>query len=322
MDFSVFDAHCDTLTKVRDFDRDLRHNEFHLDIERLQRYSGGYTQVFAAFVDRKNITVSPMQRALSLIDCYFEQLAACRDAAAHCSGAEEIKRAHKNGKIATLLAVEGGEAIEGSLENLRTLYRLGVRIMTLTWNYANGICDGIGEMRGAGLTGFGRDVVKEMNRLHMLIDVSHISRRGFWDVMECSAHPVAATHSNCYAVHPHPRNLDDEQIRAVFESGGCVGINLYPDFVSEGRCTVDEIMKHTEHLLSLGGENNIGFGSDFDGIDKMPDGVCGVQDMDKIINRMLSLGYTEDLVRKIASENFLRLTEYMDITEEPGCIHA
>ncbi len=306
MGFTVFDAHCDTIAKLVDFGGELRKNSYHFDFNRIQK-SGRYIQVFAAFVDKKEINKTPKARAIELIDKYYEELDKNTDIAAHCTNAAEIEKALLQNKIAALLSVEGGEAVEGSVENLRILYRLGVRIMTLTWNYSNEICDGIGEARGGGLTEFGKSVVEEMNRLGMLIDVSHISVKGFWDVIELSNQPIVATHSNAKELCENPRNLDDEQIKAIFSIDGCVGINFYPPFVSGQRCTVEEIVNHIEYLLELGGENNIGFGSDFDGIGSLPDGICGVEEIGKIVDEMLRRGFREELIGKITHENFMRV---------------
>ena len=309
MNYPIFDAHCDTLSRAADTGAGLRKNTYQADIERMLACGGGYAQVFAAFVDKKEIWASPMIYALHLIEYYHEQTEGNSDCISHCVNTKEIKAALAEGKTAAILSVEGGEAIEGSLDNLRILYRLGVRLMTLTWNYANEICDGIGEVRGGGLTEFGRTAVAEMNRLGMVIDVSHISQKGFWDVLETSSMPVAATHSDCLAIHTHRRNLSDEQICALIKSNGFIGINFYPDFVADGECGIDDVVRHIEHILALGGEDNIGLGSDFDGIDRTPRDLRGVQDMHILTEQMLKMGYSDELVRKITFENFMRLFE-------------
>lgn len=309
MDCTIFDAHCDTLSKLTDFGGELKKNSFQFDLERAGKYSGGYVQVFAAFVDRKSITASPLQRVMSLADTYFREVEQNCGQIAHCETRGDIENALKAGKCAALLGVEGGEALEGHLENLRMLWRLGVRIMTLTWNHSNELCDGIGETRGAGLTDFGRKTVLEMNRLGMLIDVSHISVKGFWDVIETSGSPIAATHSNAYALRQHPRNLNDAQIKAIVENGGCIGVSIYPEFVTDGACRTADIVRHIEHIMALGGEDNVGLGSDFDGIDRTPDDIRGAEDIYRLAEELLRLGYAETAVRKITSGNFLRLLD-------------
>ena len=144
----------------------------------------------------------------------------------------------------------------------------------------------------------------------MAIDVSHLSEKGFWDVCEHSNKPFIASHSNAKAICKNKRNLSDEQIREIIRLGGCIGINFYPVFLTDNTyCGVCDIIKHIEHILSLGGENNLGFGSDFDGIDILPDGISGVEDYEKLINELLKLGYKESFVKKICSENFLNVLD-------------
>ncbi len=305
MNFTFFDAHCDTLEKLTDSGAELRKNSFHVDLERLKLFNG-YIQVFAAFVDKESWD-SPFKRAMSLVDTYHKEVAKNYDIVSHCTNTFEIQNALSENHVASLLAVEGGEAIEGSLEKLTLFYRKGVRLMSLTWNHANEICDGIGEARGGGLTDFGKSVVSEMNRLGMLIDVSHISVKGFWDVIETSTQPIVATHSNAKRLCGHPRNLDEEQIAAIFSNGGCIGINFYPLFVLGEQCSVDDVVNHIEYFLDRGGENHIGLGSDFDGIATVPNEINGVQDMGKIVDCMMKRGFKDKTIHKITHKNFMRV---------------
>jgi len=305
----IFDAHCDTLQKITDFGGSLQKNSFNLDAGRIKEFSDSYVQVFAAFIDRKENALPPFQRCNQLVERYFSEIKECSEVIRHCETYEEIKTNTRNGRIAALLGIEGGEAIEGSLEKLRFFYEKGVRVMTLTWNYSNEICDGIGEERGGGLTAFGKKVVSEMNSMGMLIDVSHISVKGFWDVIEMTTSPVAATHSNAFGVCPHKRNLNDSQIKAIIKNNGCIGINLYPPFLSKKSASISDILKHVEYILALGGKNNIGLGCDFDGVDELPEGISDVRDLHKLFDEMSRLGYTDLLIRNICSGNFLRLAE-------------
>ncbi len=309
MSFAVFDAHCDTMQKITDLGGDLRENNYHLDLKRIHNLQNNYIQIFAAFINKKQDTLPPFLRAEQIIKRYFDEIDRNNDLIEHCTRTEQIKNVINMGKTASLISIEGGEAIEGSIKKLNQFYNAGVRIMTLCWNYSNEICDGIDEERGAGLTGFGKSVVLEMNRLGMLIDVSHISERGFWDVVETSKSPIAATHSNAKAIMPHRRNLDDEQIKAIISCGGCIGINFYSDFISDGKCSVKHLLNHIEHILALGGEDSVGLGSDFDGMDSLPCEIMGVEDMYKIFEEMQRIGYSDFLINKISSGNFLKLIE-------------
>ncbi len=305
---TVFDAHCDTISKILDGNKMLEKNDCMLDLERMSRYDG-YVQVFAAFVDKRSDACPPLTRALSLIDRLYTEAERNEKRISVCTSYAQIRSARRKGKVAALISVEGGEAIEGRLENLRSLYRLGVRMMTLTWNYANELCDGIGEPRGGGLTEFGGEVVDEMNRLGMIVDVSHLSEKGFWDVIERSSAPICASHSDAKAICGHRRNLTDEQIRALIDCGGCIGVNFYPEFVAGKECGITEVIGHIEHILELGGEGCVGLGSDFDGIDSTPLGLGGVEGIHTLIEELLRIGYSERLVKRIAAGNFLRLVK-------------
>ena len=138
-----------------------------------------------------------------------------------------------------------------------------------------------------------------------MIDVSHISEKGFWDVLETTKKPILATHSNVKAICGHRRNLSDEQICAIIKNGGCIGVNLYSEFLSDMGADINDIFRHIEHILALGGENNIGLGSDLDGMDSLPNGIKGIEDIYKIFEEMQERGYSEMLIKRISSNNFL-----------------
>lgn len=304
-DMTFFDAHCDTMSRILDKDSRLLSNDLEID---LQRMPEKYIQVFAAFVDKEHCGCSPLNRCLRIIERYHSEIEKNSSSIRHCVTYDEIIQALSDGKRAAVLSVEGGEALDGNLSALWALYRLGVRLITLTWNYPNEIADGALTESKGGLTAFGKNVVREMNRLGMVIDVSHLSERGFWDVIEITSSPVVASHSNAQALCGHLRNLTDEQICAVIQNRGVIGLNFYPEFLNDsGRADIEDILRHLEHMLELGGEDCVGFGSDFDGVERLPDGITGIQDMHCLTERMLQRGYSDDLVKKIAAENFLRV---------------
>ncbi len=301
----IFDAHCDTMSRILDEGKQLLSNDLEIDLRRMPE---NYIQVFAAFVDKENCEKTPLNRCLNIIERYHSEIEKNSGVIRHCTTYDEIVQAISAGKRAAILSVEGGEALDGNLSALWALYRLGVRLMTLTWNYPNEIADGALTESKGGLTPFGKTVVTEMNRLGMVIDVSHLSERGFWDVMELTSAPIVASHSNARALCGHLRNLTDEQIRAVIQNRGAIGLNFYPEFLTDsGQADIDDILRHLEHMLALGGEECVGFGSDFDGVDCLPHGIGGIEDMPKLVERLLQAGYSEDLVKKIAAENFLRV---------------
>ncbi len=288
--YSLFDAHCDTLCLALDDGKSLSANDCHTDFERLSRYKS-CTQIFACFI-HPTYKSCAAKRTLDLIDTYLTHK----------------REAPKN--VKTILSIEGGEGIY-SLAALRNYYRLGARVAALTWNFTNHIAAGALEKdESKGLTEFGERVVREMNRIGMLIDVSHLNRRSFFDIAEITDMPLIATHSCSDRVCPHPRNLTDRQFEVIKNTGGCVGINFYPKFLTQNTdCGIDDIVRHIDRFMELGGEDNIGIGSDFDGVDCLPSGINGAEDTYKVFDRLASLGYSDDVIEKISHKNFERVTE-------------
>lgn len=310
----ICDCHCDTLTELYNKNASLYENEQHFDIKR-QIALGGGLQFCAIYVPTEVFRYQGgLRYTLCLLDKYNQ----------------EIKKLHENGidvlqvrtaedagnvlkhKAATLLAIEEGGAIDGSLEALRCLYELGVRAMTLTWSNRNDIADGINEeATGSGLTLFGKQVVAEMNRLGMLVDVSHISTAGFWSVIETSTKPIIATHSNAKSLCSHPRNLNDEQIKALAQNGGLAGITFAGQFLEEDwrNACIESVYKHIDYMLNLiGDDDHIGFGSDFDGISHPPYNIQGVQDYKPLIE-YLSKYYSDETINKITHQNVINLLQ-------------
>ncbi len=304
----VVDAHCDTLTVLGKQGRRLaeKSGAGHLDLPRL--FLGGVkVQFFAAFIGPE-YRDNPLARAMEIIDTFYREVCASPDLVEPAFTYSDITRIISGGRVAALLTVEGGEALAGRLEVLRMFYRLGVRGITLTWNGRNDLGDGVDESgTGGGLTRFGVAVVREMNRLGMVIDVSHLSARGFWDVMRESAAPVIASHSNCRALCDHPRNLDDDQIRALAAAGGVVGLCFYPDFVHRETPSLESWLDHAEYVAGLAGVDCIGLGSDFDGMDAAIPELADAASLPLVTEGLLRRGFSAGEVRKILGENFLRV---------------
>ncbi len=315
MERIIFDAHCDTIYELRERGARLRSNDLCVDLERLKEFDG-YIQVFAAYIDRERIKKRPFGDCVDafkecddLIGLYHTEAEKNADMFAACADFGGILKALEEKKTAGILAIEGADALEGELSNLNYFYDRGVRLITLTWNHDNELAGSIAGDSGGGLTEFGREAVCAMFKMGIIVDVSHISKRGFWDVYELAKKynkPFVASHSNAYSICEHPRNLDDEQIKAIVETGGCIGINFYADFLSEkGEAGVDDILKHMEYMIKLGAERNIGFGTDFDGMSRTPSGVSGVQNMGDVIKRMEKSGFSQEFVKNISYYNFL-----------------
>jgi membrane dipeptidase len=230
----IVDGHIDTPQRMLDRHDDLsaRLADGHVDVPRMQE--GGLTAAFfAIWVDSRYGPGTAFQRALDLIGA-VRALADTNPEVELATSAEEVREAAARGHVAALLGVEGGHAIENSLDHLDSLYALGVRYMTLTWNNGNDWAGAsMDPRRAGGLSAFGKDVVRRMNALGMLVDVSHVSDATFRDVLGTTTKPVIASHSACRALAHHPRNLTDQQLRAIARTGGVVGINFYPVFLDD-----------------------------------------------------------------------------------------
>lgn len=208
-----------------------------------------------------------------------------------------------------VISIEGGEVFEGKLSRLHEFDdRARLRMVALTWNHENEIGYPSAIDQEGALKPFGRELIREMDRLGILTDSSHLSDRGFYDACELSSLPVIASHSNARRLCTVNRNLTDDQIRAIIEKNGYIGINFYSNFlVSAGSCTLDDVLRHMDHILGLGGENVLGFGSDFDGIESWPDGLAHPGDYPNLLSRMAAHGYDDVLIAKLAGGNLWRV---------------
>ena len=307
----VFDGHCDTILDIINKDRSLseKSDVGHLDIPRMKE-GGVNVQFFAVFIEDIYKPNRSLKRTMQLIDCIDREVEKNQNDISLVLNSKQIKEVTDAGKIAAILSIEGGEALEGDLGVLRMLYRLGVRLLTLTWNQRNQIADGVGESRtGSGLTEFGLKVIDEMNKLGILIDVSHLSESCFWDVVKRSKSPIVASHSNCYSLCSHIRNLKDEQIKAIAEKGGIIGVTFVPDFLTNEKrgATIKDIAEHIDYLVKIVGVDYVGLGSDFDGTKALPLGLEGVDKVPNITEEMLNRGYKTEEIKKILGENWLRV---------------
>ncbi|HEX6816036.1 MAG TPA: dipeptidase [Gemmatimonadaceae bacterium] len=350
-DAIVIDTHNDLVTKVLDegYDARVRHTpaQGHTDVPRLIE-SGITAQVLAAWVDAPYAQRGPgasFDRAVRYMDELHALVDATSGALRFATTAADVRRAKADGVVAIFIGVEGGHAIEDSLDNLRELKRRGACYLTLTWNNGNawaGSSVGSGDTRTGGLTTFGRAVIAELNRLGMLVDVSHTSSETLADVLAASDAPVIASHSSARAIADHPRNLADGELRAIAERGGVICVNFYSRFIevrmreamdaAEARverepagtaaqraARLDELLAripptplsilidHITHIARIAGIDHVGLGSDFDGIRLTPAGIEDVTAFPRIAQALLGRGYSDDDVRKILGENVLRL---------------
>ncbi len=314
----LVDTHNDVPMRVlAGFDIGRRSAKGHTDLPRLRE--GGVGAVFfsayvAARYAREN---QAAHRALEMMDAIRNGIVARYPQDFRLAlTAEDIQAARREGKIAALIGIEGGHAIEDSLPLLRMFFQLGARYMTLTHVNTNNWADSSGDLANPnvkhhqGLTDFGRQVIAEMNRLGMIVDVSHVSDKTFWEVLSASRAPVMASHSSCRALCDHPRNLTDEMIRALAAKGGVIQINFAPEFLTRRKTPpagVEDVAAHIEHAVRVGGVEAVGIGSDFDGIDSTPQGLEDVSQFPNLTRALLARGFSAAQIGQIYGGNLLRL---------------
>ncbi|MBM3959332.1 MAG: membrane dipeptidase [SAR202 cluster bacterium] len=334
----VIDTHIDTLTHIvaRSPDFSTVLSDGRVDIPRLRKGGVG-AAYFAVWIDEGTPDTEALKYTLRSIEAMHEAVAVySSDLEVALTGAD-ITRIHAAGKVAVVITIEGGRVICDDLRVLGALQRLGVRSITLAWGAATTWMDSWNQEKHGGLTGFGRDVVRAMNDLGMVIDVSHASDKAFWQILEVSSQPVFASHSSCRALTPTMRNMTDEMIVAMAARGGVVNINFGAGFLTadpdrvhprrfgpqqpeprdlfdrvgwrspEPGVPFERLIAHFEHAIKVAGADHVGIGSDFDGVKSVPDDMEDISMLPAITEALLGRGHSEADVRKVLGENNLRL---------------
>jgi membrane dipeptidase len=364
--FLTIDGHADTpqrfVDEGWDFGSPLQGGMLNLDTAREGELTAEF---FAIWVDPKEWRGRYALRTLQLIEGVREQVKKHPELMRLGLTPEDVQGAYEDNVFCALMGIEGGHSIENSLENLRKFYELGVRYMTLTWSNSNEWADSSGDQDKAdiqhhgGLTGFGREVVCEMNRLGMMVDVSHVSDATLAHVLETTRVPVIASHSSSRVLTDTPRNLTDDQLRAIAAKGGVVMVNFYPPFIDQAWTTawlrkiperdamravaevpyrkrgeavpftitveadrafyarylaatlplppISRLVDHIDHVARVAGIDHVGIGSDFDGVQFLPEGMSSAADLPKITDALLARGYTEQQLEKLLGGNLLRV---------------
>lgn len=272
-----------------------------LDITKMRQ--GGLNAAFFA-VDCTRPRGNHLLYLMDALGYFIEEMERCNGDILIARAAADIEQAQRENKLAAVLAVENSDALEKSLHVLPLLHQLGVRAMTLTHSTRSWAGDGCEVEGGSGLTGFGRRLLERLNALGIVVDLSHLNERGFWDVVKMSDIPFMATHSCCRALCDHPRNLHDEQLAALAEKGGVVGITFVPFFIAVQNPTLSDLLDHLDHAVSVAGIDHVGLGSDFDGGGDL---VADATQLPEITVGLAARGYSEIDIRKILGGNQLRL---------------
>lgn len=314
MNYPIFDLHCDTAYALlsredRMVDKRLKSNQLHIDLERAAKLPG-YCQCFACFttpleqLPPKMTVIDLFERELNGI---LNEIGRNPDVIQQAFSAEDIRSNREKGLMSAVLTIEGPAGFGFDPSLLEMMYGVGFRISTLGWNEQNVL---IGSHKtGGGLTEQGREYIKECQRLGILVDVSHCSDEGFWDIMDVTQAPVIASHSNSRAVWDASRNLTDDMFRAICQTSGVAGINLFSWFLGK-EATLDTVCDHIFHFLEMDPEGeHIAFGGDLDGCDALPVGFTGVESYPDLVQRLLLRGVSEKIMQNICWNNALGVME-------------
>ncbi len=300
--FPVADGHCDFLYGMveRGYELGAPKKDQAIRLDKLIE-GGVKLQFFAAWIDMQ-LDKNPLNQCMGMIDAYYRMLEQ------HPTLTPLTKDFDINGeRIAAVLTVEGGEAIEATVSNLRILHRLGVRAMTLTWNDVNRLAYPAAKRTRKGLTQLGREVIAEMCRLGIAVDLAHLGDPGIDDVLEIATRPVFSSHTNARALCDAPRCMKDEHIREIAKRGGVIGVNFYHKQLAEdGMATVDDVIRHLAHYIEVGGVGCAALGSDFDGMNRYIEGLETSAGYPLIAERLLRLGLTDENVYDVMFGNLYR----------------
>ena len=297
------------------------HRDDHVLVDLHKMYEGMLDAgIMVAYLPQKERDEASLQQAVKDADAILDQLEdmvkAHPEHVALARTPDDLYRLKKEGRKAIMMGVENGYALGRDLGNVKRLRDRGVVYLTLCHNGDNDICDSCrGKAEHGGLSDFGRSVVKEMNRVGMLVDMSHAAESSFWDALELSSAPIVCSHSCCRALCDHPRNLTDEQMKALAQKGGVMQVTLYGGFLrKEGQATLRDVLRHINHAVQVMGIDHVGIGTDFDGDGGVP-GVASACELPNLTRELIREGYSVDDLRKLWGENFLRTMRKVQITE-------
>lgn len=303
-DMRYFDLHCDTITECWHRNLSLKTNTLQVGLDRADRFEA-YAQCYAVWIPDELRGEKAFQRFQQVTQRFYNELEQVKELARPCTTPAERVDSCSEKKHCAILTVENASVLGGNLEKVRTLAESGVKLCTLTWNGENELGRGARAPGLTGLTTFGKQAVKEMERSGIIADVSHASPELFWDVIKIAAQPVVASHSNAKSLCDHPRNLTDEQFKAIRDSGGLVGLNLVSFFLRDKpeQASSDDILRHAEHFLNLGGENALAIGSDWDGSAPEDFPLSGIQEIPALYECFRNNGFGQEITDKIFFRN-------------------
>ncbi len=295
--YKFIDLHCDTITRCFEERKELYENDINIDIKRLNSFKNSI-QVFAIWLLDK-YKKDAFNNTKLILDFFDEEIEKNKNYIKKIQNIKSIE----DGKLGAILSLEGLESIEDNLDNIDYFYSRGVKIMGLCWNYENLLGYGALEDRKLGLKPFGKEAIKKMQEKNIIIDVSHLNEAGFWDLYNIAKAPFIASHSNSYTICNSVRNLKDEQLKAIRDIRGLIGINLYPNFLTNNKVAcIDDILRHIDYMGRIVGEDILCLGSDFDGIDKMPEEISDICGYNTLFYR-IEKAFGKQVMEKIVYKN-------------------
>ncbi|EKQ56249.1 MULTISPECIES: dipeptidase [unclassified Clostridium] len=301
------DLHCDTASRIFYENLDLRSKLCKVNIDNLRK-GENLGQVFAFFINVE-LNNDPFEEFLKLYNRFIKEIEKNSNEIEIVRNIKELRAAEEDGKIGAFLSIEEGEVIKGSISNLKKVYDMGIRILTITWNYKNQLGFPNAEFiyKDRGLTKKGIEVIEECESLGIIPDVSHLSDAGFYDIVKNCKKPFIASHSNSRAITNHPRNLDDNMIRLLAEKGGVMGINFCSDFLGNKKVSsIEEMVAHIKHIKKIGGIDVLALGSDFDGIHNEVE-IKNASEFNKLHKVLIDNNFKEYEIEKIFYKNAIRV---------------
>lgn len=310
----VADCHADILSKLLDLDDDSvslcdSYPDHHIDLPRIKE-GGLKLQIFSIFTMPYEFGHYGAVRSLRMMEMFRNDIRRFPDKFALIETKRDLAQMeHGDKELYGIFSMEGASPLCGDIKMLEVFYRQGLRAIGLTWNHRNELADGLGVESNYGLTPFGRQVIKRMNELGMVVDLAHINPTGFWEAVELSSAPVIASHANAKALCSHRRNLDDEQLKALKDKNGLIGICFAGGFLVEDEttATLEDALRHIDYICELIGPEHVAFGSDYDGIVHTPKGLEDVSTFKALLGALKSRGYSQEALEKMAFRNVLRV---------------
>ena len=306
----IIDFHCDTIMKLMNKSQEfnLKKNNFCVDIIKLKK-AKSIAQFFALFIEL-DMVEDPLEYCLLMLDKFYEEIEKNSNDIALATNYQDLMDNMNKGLISAFLTIEEGAVLKGKIQQLKNFYRLGVRLITLTWDFPNelGFPNKNEKDRNEGLTSFGLEVVSEMNNLGMIIDVSHLSDGGFYDVAKYSNKPFVASHSNAREITNHPRNLTDDMIKILANKGGIMGINFEKHFLGHNELSrIEDMIAHINHMKNIGGIDCISIGTDFDGISKQGLEIKNIGEIEKLLIALSKNNFSGEEIDKMFYKNAIRV---------------